>query len=166
MTTLGIKYDVLKREIEELKPKTYIEIGVYKLETFSAVKEDFDIPEMYGFDLFEQADKHEVAPEDGPPPTYKEAKKRVPGTTLFAGDTKETLPNIALIEFPTPILAFVDGGHSYETVKSDIDVLLEELPTGSVIIIDDGPMSGVKKALETYDDVIDLELGVKKIVVS
>ena len=45
---------------------------------------------------------------------------------------------------------FLDGGHSYETVKSDLSILIKRLPQGSQILIDDYNQEsyGVKKAVD------------------
>jgi hypothetical protein len=53
---------------------------------------------------------------------------------LIKGDTKETLNNVPLenINF-----TFLDGGHSYETVTSDLTILLNRLPKQSHILCDD-----------------------------
>lgn len=165
MTTLGVKYNPLRSEIEELQPKTYIEVGVYRLETFKSVSEEFDISSMIGFDLFNQAPNNEEAPVEGPPLPLSAAQELVPEAVFIQGDSKETLLKLELMNLKPPVLAFVDGGHSYETIKTDIANLLRVLPTGSVIIVDDGPMSGVKKALKEFDGVIDMPFGLRKLVV-
>jgi hypothetical protein len=53
---------------------------------------------------------------------------------LIKGDTKETLNNVPLenINF-----VFLDGGHSYETVTSDLSILFKRLQKGSHILCDD-----------------------------
>ena len=44
---------------------------------------------------------------------------------------------------------FLDGGHSYETVKADLSIILKQIKKGSSILIDDynQPEFGVKKAV-------------------
>lgn len=45
---------------------------------------------------------------------------------------------------------FLDGGHSYETVKKDLDILVSKLKSRSIIICDDYNKNeyGVKKAID------------------
>ena len=45
---------------------------------------------------------------------------------------------------------FLDGGHSYETVKNDLEILISKLKTGKIIICDDYDQAsyGVKKAVD------------------
>ena len=53
---------------------------------------------------------------------------------LVKGDTKETLNKIPLEKIN---FVFLDGGHSYETVKSDLSILMHRLPKDSHILCDD-----------------------------
>ena len=61
-----------------------------------------------------------------------------PGVTvkLIPGDTKVTLPKwgAAIGSFD---VAFLDGGHSYETVRSDWLALIPLFHSGSVVFFDD-----------------------------
>jgi hypothetical protein len=45
---------------------------------------------------------------------------------------------------------FLDGGHSYETVKKDLEILLNNLKKNSIILCDDYNIGhyGVKKAID------------------
>ena len=53
---------------------------------------------------------------------------------LIQGDTREILENLSLenIEF-----AFLDGGHSYETVMNDLNILDKKLRKNAIILCDD-----------------------------
>ena len=53
---------------------------------------------------------------------------------LIQGDTREILENLSLenIEF-----AFLDGGHSYETVMNDLNILEKKLRKNAIILCDD-----------------------------
>jgi len=55
---------------------------------------------------------------------------------LFKGNTKETLPdNISQV---SPVdFVYIDGGHSYETVKSDYLNVKPVLKTGTTVVFDD-----------------------------
>ena len=62
----------------------------------------------------------------------------------------------------TPVVAtiisndfvFLDGGHSYETVKDDLNILTSKLKKNSIILCDDYNIShyGVKKAVDEIKD--------------
>ena len=53
---------------------------------------------------------------------------------LIQGDTREILENLSLesIEF-----VFLDGGHSYETVMNDLNILEKKLRKNAIILCDD-----------------------------
>jgi hypothetical protein len=62
----------------------------------------------------------------------------------YSSNILETI-NISNIDF-----VFLDGGHSYETVKSDLDLLVKKLKKNSIILCDDYNIKnyGVKKAVD------------------
>ena len=47
-------------------------------------------------------------------------------------------------------MIFLDGGHSYETVSSDLSIILKKIKKGKIIICDDYDQItyGVKKAVD------------------
>ena len=57
------------------------------------------------------------------------------------------LPKINMTDID---MIFLDGGHSYETVKSDISIILKSIKKGKIIICDDYDQEsyGVKKAVD------------------
>ena len=70
---------------------------------------------------------------------------------LYKGYSHEVLPNINLsnVDF-----VFLDGGHSFETVNKDLEILLKQLKKNSIIICDDYNIKhyGVKKAVDKIKD--------------
>lgn len=66
---------------------------------------------------------------------------------IYKGYSKEILPklNLEQIDF-----VFLDGGHSYNTVKEDLNILRERLKKKTVIVCDDYniPHYGVKRAVD------------------
>ena len=87
------------------------------------------------------------------------AKKFQKTVKIFKGYSKDILRKIDLrsIDF-----VFLDGGHSYETVKEDLNILTSNLKKNSVIICDDYNINhyGVKKAVdEIKNDFIFKDLG-------
>ena len=65
---------------------------------------------------------------------HKLLKKFGDKIKLIQGDTREILENLSLenIEF-----AFLDGGHSYETVMNDLNILEKKLRKNAIILCDD-----------------------------
>ena len=153
---LGPKLPILLDIIKNYKPNTYIEIGIFQLYTFSQIYNLINksfYTYMYGFDLFESAPDYEIPPLDGPPISLKKANNITSkwncNTKLFKGDTKNTLKSLYNENIIEPVCAFVDGGHSYDTVKSDIYTLLDVLKDKrGCIIMDDYVMEAPLKVLE------------------
>ena len=74
-------------------------------------------------------------------------KKYSNNIKLIAGDTNKVLKEINLqkIDF-----VFLDGGHSYKTVKDDLSLLTSHLKKDSIILCDDYNIDhyGVRKAVD------------------
>ena len=66
---------------------------------------------------------------------------------LYKGYSKNILSQIDITNID---FVFLDGGHSYETVKEDLTIILKYLKKDSVILIDDYNQDsyGVKKAVD------------------
>ena len=50
-------------------------------------------------------------------------------------------------------MIFVDGGHSYETVKFELEMILKNIKNNCLVVCDDYSLqeaTGVKKAIEEY----------------
>ena len=78
-------------------------------------------------------------------------KKFQKSVFLHKGYSDEILRriNIAEIDF-----VFLDGGHSYTTVKNDLKILLNNMKKKSIILCDDYNIThyGVKKAVDEFRD--------------
>ena len=76
----------------------------------------------------------------------KKFKKNV---KLYKGFSDTELPKIDMSNID---MVFLDGGHSYETVKSDISIILSGIKKGKIIICDDYDQVnyGVKKAVDEF----------------
>ena len=74
-------------------------------------------------------------------------KKFNENVTLFKGLSSEVLPKINISEID---FVFLDGGHSYETVKNDLSLILKNIKKNKIIICDDYDQKdyGVKKAVD------------------
>jgi len=179
----------LLKLINELRPKNFLEIGVLEGVTSRNVCEylnkinngnfNFIGVDLFGDDLIEN-NKKEFTPisyKINNPlrwiyfkiflrmnPNSKESveyllKKFQKTVKIFKGYSKDILRKIDLrsIDF-----VFLDGGHSYETVKEDLNILTSNLKKNSVIICDDYNINhyGVKKAVdEIKNDFIFKVLG-------
>lgn len=84
-------------------------------------------------------------------------KKFKKSIKLFRGYSKNIL---AEIEISNIDFCFLDGGHSYETVKNDLRILTKKLKKGSKILIDDYNQSGygVKKAVDEIKNNFTFEI--------
>ena len=169
--------------VEEYKPKNVLEIGVFCGVTSRNICEllktnfgsDF---RYYGLDLFgstKTSSVDEVEPKflenqkfSNPLKTIyynfikKEnlnskisvqnfLKKFSQNIELIEGDTRVTLEKVPLSEID---FVFLDGGHSYDTVLSDIQKLYDNMKNNSKIVCDDfagiTKIESVEKAIKDF----------------
>lgn len=108
----------------------------------------------FGIDLFEDITpeifKKESSIETWPRDMVKEELKslRIGKIKLYKGFSKSVLPTISLIGKIDMI--FIDGGHSFDTIITDIMYSLNLIKPGGVIFIDDysDELPDVKKAVD------------------
>jgi len=179
-TSLKKKKDAyfLLNHIANFKPKNFLEIGVFHGVTSRNVCEllhslhngDFTFT---GIDLF---GKHkDISAEEYIPKTkfsnplknfyYYFIKKKDPysfesvsellkkfkkNVNLIKGDSNQVLQKININVFD---YVFLDGGHKYETVKTDLECLIKIIENDGIIICDDYNLTyapGVKKAIDEF----------------
>ena len=167
----------LLNHIRQKKPKNFLEIGIFHGVTsrnvcellYSLYGNDF---KFTGIDLFvndETSLKDEYIPKikfSNPlktiyykyiirldPYSYKSVlkllKKFEKNINIIIGDSNRILKEIPC-EFD---YVFLDGGHSYETVKIDLEHLTQVVEKGGIILCDDYDLSyacGVKRAIDEY----------------
>jgi len=143
----------VEKLIAKYKPKTYCEIGVHNGLTAAGLimymlKFNPDIhAELY--DAFEPVDwrKEHNGKSDATEEHYKKCIKRMEGIRLqnlefkykiVKGYTQDTLKN-KKYDF-----AYIDGGHSYDTVKHDYNKVLRS----KIILFDDYNLTNVKRAVD------------------
>jgi len=169
--------DLLLDLILKYKPKNFLEIGVLEGVTSRNVcellyqihKDDFKFTgvDLFGIDLLNSNTKEftPISNKISNPlkwfffkfilriePHSKEGvdfllKKFGNSINILKGNSNQVLNQINLkkIDF-----VFLDGGHSYETVKKDLQILTSNLDKNSVIVCDDYNLShyGVKEAVD------------------
>ena len=164
-------------EILLSNPKKFLEIGVFQGVTSRNICEL--LYEMHGLnfkyigvDIFEHDDKtkDEVIPNinfKNPLKQfyYRYIKKENPyslisvkkllkkfeqNVEILKGDSKKILSEIDLTEVE---YVFIDGGHSYETVKSDLNNCKIVIENKGIVLCDDYDLSyapGVKEAIDEF----------------
>ena len=173
--------EYLLKLISELKPKNFLEIGVLEGVTSRNVCELLNKInngnfKFIGIDLFGEDVAVNNSEEFTPisykiknplkwiyfklilkmEPNSKECvehllRKFKNSIKIFKGYSKDILGKIDIKDID---LVFLDGGHRYETVREDLNLLLINLKKNSVILCDDYNVShyGVKKAVDEIKD--------------
>ena len=169
--------NILLDQIKTYKPKNFLEVGVFQGVTSRNICEKLNIINdgnflFHGIDLFEDTNKtldnkemtikhnklsnpfkhlifninlkkdlHSIES------IYKFLDKFKDSIHLYKGFSDTELPKVGLSEID---MIFLDGGHSYDTVSSDLSLILKEIKKGKVIICDDYDQKtyGVKKAVD------------------
>ena len=164
--------------IYELKPKNFLEIGVFHGVTSRNVCDLLsnihgDNFNYTGIDLF--TNEKEVSEDEFIPKTYfsnplkniyykyiikldpysiksveKLLKKYKKNAKIIKGNSNKVLKEMAVEDFD---YVFLDGGHKYETVLNDLKSLTKVIENNGIILCDDYDLSyapGVKKAIDEY----------------
>ena len=169
--------DFFLEEIIKKKPKLFLEVGVFHGVTARNICEllhtthgnDF---KYIGLDLFEKSKENinEVIPNtsfSNPLKTiyFRYIKKQNPYSLIAVQDLlKKFEKNIHLIKGNSNILlkkidmskidyVFLDGGHEYNTVMSDLICCNEVIQNNGTVLCDDYNLSqapGVKKAIDEF----------------
>jgi hypothetical protein len=144
------RYGHLAREIARNQSRSILEIGVWDGEhsrlMLQAAFRSHDPADVsyYGFDLFEEADEAVISHEASKfPPSMASVRRKLQsfaerGATieLFKGNTLKVLPAV-VGSLPKMDFVFIDGGHSYETVRNDWQCARRLLGARSILIFDD-----------------------------
>ena len=144
-TRLGYgSHSFLNEYIRRNKCKKIMEIGVADGENARTMVEvtfrNFSPEEVeyYGFDLFEGNRMEKVELK------LKETRCKF---KLFKGDSVETLSKVVTI-LPRMDLIFIDGGHSYSTVKSDWENSRSLMHDETAVFFHNCNFSGVKRVVD------------------
>lgn len=168
---------LLLKLISEYKPANFLEIGVLEgatsrnicelLNKINNKKFNYFGIDLFGDDLMENNSKEftPISYKINNPlkwiyfklilkmePNSKECvehllKKFKHCTNIFKGYSKDVLKKIDLEKIN---FVFLDGGHSYETVREDLNILINNLKENSIILCDDYNIDhyGVKRAVD------------------
>ena len=169
--------NILLDQIEIYKPKNFIEVGVFQGVTSRNVCEKlYEINKenflFHGIDIFEDTniniDNKEMTIKHNKisnpfkhlifniilkknlfsiDSIYSFLKKFKNNVQLYKGFSETQLPKIDMSKID---MVFLDGGHSYETVRSDLSLILKGIKKNKIIICDDYDQVdyGVKKAVD------------------
>jgi hypothetical protein len=169
--------NILLNEIELHKPKNFIEVGVFQGVTSKNVCQKlYEINKgeftFHGIDIFEDTndkiDSQEMTAKHNRisnpfkylifnvilkknlfsrESIYTFLRKFKHNVRLYKGFSYTELPKIDMTNID---MIFLDGGHSYETVKNDLSIILKGIKKDKIIICDDYDQLtyGVKKAVD------------------
>jgi len=188
---------ILLNEIKNYKPKNFLEVGVFQGVTSRNVCEmlkklhDNNF-KYYGVDIFEDSDEKTDLKEstlksnkisnpfkhlifniilkqnlNSFESVRKLLKKFESNVFLIKGFSHEAILKIDISEIE---FVFLDGGHSYETVKEDLRLILKDIKKNMIIICDDYDQDGygVKRAVDELKnqvtDIINLNDRLVKII--
>ena len=169
--------NILLEQIEIHKPQNFLEVGVFQGVTSRNVCEKlYEIHKenflFYGIDVFEDTDanfdKHEKTTKHNRlsnplkhlifniilkknlfsiESIYDFLKKFKNNVHLYKGFSDTELLKVDMSKVD---MVFLDGGHSYKTVKNDLSLILKGIRKDKIIICDDYDQLtyGVKKAVD------------------
>ena len=136
------RYSIILSTIFYYKPKSIIEIGVYRgvraKEMIQAAQIFNKNIEYFGFDLFEMINKKIQRKELSKIPYSKKDIKnnlsKYAKVRLFKGYTSKTLDKLKNKKVD---LIFIDGGHRLDTIKNDWNKSIKFQKKNTIIIFDD-----------------------------
>ena len=148
-----MRYDKLLQLIDIFQPSSIVEIGTWNgdnaVRMITAAQKYSNVVGYIGYDLFEDATAEINEKEFNVkyPANYDVVQEKLWDTgaqiALIKGDTNKTL-NPVMADF-----AFIDGGHSVETIRNDY----EKLKHSSVIVFDDYYSPDVNGAMPDINQV-------------
>ena len=136
------RYSIILSTILCYRPKSIIEIGVYRgvraKEMIQAAQIFNKNIEYFGFDLFEMINKKIQRQELSKIPYSKKDIKnnlsKYAKVRLFKGYTSKTLDKLKNKKVD---LIFIDGGHRLDTIKNDWNKSIKFQKKNTIIIFDD-----------------------------
>lgn len=150
-----MRYVQLLEAVMDLQPRAILEIGTWNGERALQMLTFSPGAKYYGFDLFEDATDQTDETEKNVKPHCRvsQVMARLKGfnAQLFKGNTRDTLK-----DFNEPIdFAWIDGGHSVETIRSDWDNVRRVLKPGGAVFFDDYYSGGIDTELYGCNKVVE-----------
>lgn len=138
------RYDQLHELVRQRQPKRIVEIGTWNGERALAFHQLAPDAEYIGFDLFEEAsaDTDKIEKNVKKHYTLDEVTQKLRDAkmqfALIKGDTRKTCEHyIKTYQKNSADFIYIDGGHSVETIKSDLDFARIAIKAGCPIVLDD-----------------------------
>lgn len=149
-----MRYVYLLEAVRVLKPKKILEVGTWNGHRAKQMLSLVPDAKYYGFDLFEDANEFTDAEEKNVKPhhTLAEVKEFLLGydVKLYKGNTRETLAKFNhKVDF-----AWIDGGHSVETIRSDWENVKRCLTKDAAVYFDDFYSGGIDTSLYGCNEVV------------
>lgn len=136
------RYTELTTLVRKEKPKHILEIGTWNGNRAIALC-NINNSSYTGFDLFEEATKEtdEIEKNVKKHNSRDSVLRKIRGNgivcELIQGNTNITLPEYVKINSPKFDFAFIDGGHSVETIANDWKYVKELMLPNSLVVFDD-----------------------------
>lgn len=140
------RYKQLIDIVREKQPKVILEVGTWNGGRALEMLEAAPDAEYWGFDLFEGATEQTDIDEFNVKAHYSKStvalRLAAYKAVLCKGNTRGMLPIFARnmlrrVDAARIDLAFIDGGHSVETIASDWKNILPVMRKGGTIVLDD-----------------------------
>lgn len=132
------RYAQLLDIVRERQPKTILEIGTWNGVRAHDLLKASPGATYFGFDLFEDATEETDAEEMNVKRHFSvsDVRKQLNGypARLVKGNTRETLKDFVC---PPIDVAYIDGGHSVETIESDWANVQKLMSPDGVVVFDD-----------------------------
>lgn len=136
------RYTELTNLVRKEKPKHILEIGTWNGNRAISLCR-LNNSTYTGFDLFEEATKEtdelekNVKKHNAKDLVLQKIKSNRIVCELIQGNTNITLPEYVKVNSPKFDFAFIDGGHSVETIQNDWDNVQKLMLPGSLVVFDD-----------------------------
>jgi len=149
-----MRYAHLLEAVRVLKPTKILEVGTWNGQRAKQMLSLVPNARYDGFDLFEEASKEtdEIEKNVKPHHTLAEVKELLLGYNvgLHRGNTRETLAKFKRkVDF-----AWIDGGHSVETIRSDWENVRRCLTRDAAVYFDDYYTGGIDTSLYGCNEVV------------
>ncbi len=153
---MQIHAEILVKLINKYNPKTVVEVGVYRGDTALAVKNNCNSIEEYNMvDRWEQyfgkgAGKMGPSDQNTWEDNYKEVIRKFKNVPNFKINRTSSLEGSEKFkkERKKFDLVFIDGDHSYEAVREDIEAWFPLVSANGILCGDDAYQGQVMKAVK------------------